>query len=365
MALRDWILIGNLDNRRITGFAEAAARQGHRVLAQISWAQIADDPDVLLQLPDRPAWLRIESAGEDAELERRMRVLGGGTDREIAFGQLFEPRCRHLGFGELLQRIAAALEARPAWIPLATPEAIAHVFDKAAFHTSCVAQGVAVAPGVEASSYGELCAVMEASRIGAVFVKLRFSSSAVGLGLYRHRPRPMLLTTVRVQPEGWFNSRRLSRYTHGDDLAVVFEGLFAEGAHVEHAIPKAMLGGANFDCRVVMVDSEPAFVVVRQSRHPITNLHLGGWRGDVDAMLARCPEAVWSAAMDDCRAVARSYGGLHLGIDLLIERGFQGHRILEANAFGDLLPGLQREGMSVYDWEIHRVGGWHSEATPG
>ncbi|HHO49736.1 MAG TPA: hypothetical protein ENK18_02425, partial [Deltaproteobacteria bacterium] len=231
MGLRDWILLGNLDNRRIIDFADAVVRRGHRVLAQLSWSELASDPGALLRLPDRAAWLRIESAGEDEGLERALRVLGGGTDRAIAFGQLFEPRHRHRGFELLLQRIEVSLRARPSWIPLATPAAIAHVFDKSAFHAGCVELGVAVAPGVSASSYRELGAVMEADAIPAVFVKLRFSSSAVGLGLYRHQPRPMLLTTIEVQPEGWFNSRRLSRYTHPDDLEHVFGGLFAEGAH--------------------------------------------------------------------------------------------------------------------------------------
>jgi hypothetical protein len=39
----------------------------------------------------------------------------------------------------------------------------------------------------------------------------------------------------------------------------------------------------------------------------------------------------------------------------MYEAHFQGHRVLEANAFGDLLPGLRREGLSVYEWEIREA----------
>ena len=46
---------------------------------------------------------------------------------------------------------------------------------------------------------------------------------------------------------------------------------------------------------------------------------------------------------------------LLLGIDLLFERGFAGHRVVEANAFGDLLPGLSRGGLDTYGWEIQAV----------
>ena len=40
------------------------------------------------------------------------------------------------------------------------------------------------------------------------------------------------------------------------------------------------------------------------------------------------------------------------GVDLLYETGFRGPRVVEANAFGDLLPNLTREGLSPYGWEI-------------
>ena len=43
-------------------------------------------------------------------------------------------------------------------------------------------------------------------------------------------------------------------------------------------------------------------------------------------------------------------------IDLMFERGFAGHRILESNAFGDLLPNLTKNGRSVYQRQIELLG---------
>ena len=43
---------------------------------------------------------------------------------------------------------------------------------------------------------------------------------------------------------------------------------------------------------------------------------------------------------------------LHVGLDVLFEPGLAHHRIIEANAFGDLLPNLTLDGLSVYRWEI-------------
>ncbi|MEO6775629.1 MAG: hypothetical protein ABI467_21890 [Kofleriaceae bacterium] len=33
------------------------------------------------------------------------------------------------------------------------------------------------------------------------------------------------------------------------------------------------------------------------------------------------------------------------------------HRVLEGNAFGDLLPNLERDGLDVYGWQIRRLLG--------
>ena len=40
---------------------------------------------------------------------------------------------------------------------------------------------------------------------------------------------------------------------------------------------------------------------------------------------------------------------------LMYEAGFRGHRVLEANAFGDLLPNLTRDGLSVYEWQVRQA----------
>ena len=139
-------------------------------------------------------------------------------------------------------------------------------------------------------------------------------------------------------------------------VAEIVTFLLREGSQIEVAVPKARLGGAFFDCRILAVAGAPAFTVVRQSRHPITNLHLGGWRGDPAALEKECPPPIFESAMESCRKVAASHPGSHqLGIDLMFEAGFTGHRVIEANAFGDLLPGLQREGRSVYRWEIAKA----------
>ena len=59
--------------------------------------------------------------------------------------------------------------------------------------------------------------------------------------------------------------------------------------------------------------------------------------------------------MNSCRQVSRCHRSFQVGVDLMYEARFKGHRILEANAFGDLLPNLRREGLCVYGWQIRQA----------
>jgi hypothetical protein len=55
---------------------------------------------------------------------------------------------------------------------------------------------------------------------------------------------------------------------------------------------------------------------------------------------ADVPEA-WDAAMASCRAVQQASGAFHVRIDD-VRSNLTVHRVIEGNAFGDLLPNLAR-----------------------
>jgi hypothetical protein len=355
-----WIVVGNVENRRVTGFLEALAAMGQPVLGVLSWAELLRDPEALARLPSEPALLRLESAGENEEVQHALYVRGGGDPRRrVAYGELLAPDLHHRGWQELLQSVEALLQQRPQWRPIATPSAIEHVFDKVAFHASCRELGVRVAPAVAATDFDSLRHEMERMSVRSVFLKQRTGSSASGIAIYRSHPRPHVITTMLGQQDRWFNSRKLQHLTDPRRIRHLVGQLFAWGVHIEAELPKATQEQAFLDLRVVMIANEPEFAVVRRSEHPITNLHLGGQRGDLGELQSRCPAPVWERAMEDCRRVARAYGGLHLGMDLLLERDLQNHCIIEANAFGDLLPNLHdAQGRTVYEVEIAAAPRW-------
>ena len=95
--------------------------------------------------------------------------------------------------------------------------------------------------------------------------------------------------------------------------------------------------------------------MVRQNKHPITHLHLLGWRGERASLDRDVPPELFDRAMQSCRTVWAAHGCLHVGVDVMFEQGYTEHRVIEANAFGDLLPNLTRERLSVYEWEIREI----------
>ena len=186
-----------------------------------------------------------------------------------------------------------------------------------------------------------------------VFVKLTCGSSASCLALYDRTG--WLFTSLEIAGDRLYNSLRPRRYNDRAAIDRLLGFLLCEGSHVEAAIPKARVGAAAgrrewWDTRMLVIGGEVAFTLVRKSGHPITNLHLGGVRGT----LAETGVAweVLAAAEARCRTIFASERCLHLGVDVMFISDLREHRVVEANAFGDLLPNLALRGRSVDANEI-------------
>jgi glutathione synthase/RimK-type ligase-like ATP-grasp enzyme len=370
-----FVVIGHPAHRRVTMFQAALAAQGLPPARVIAWAELAvhGAPARLLAGLGR-AILRIDSAGEDDAIDRVFLGRGEAAARAagypaisaralaaqpVARGQIVCPRQHHLGFVAVLDEIAAAVAGQPALRVIQPPAAIALLFDKRATSARWHAQGIPVPdalPGGEVRDPDDLRARMVAAGWPSVFVKLTSGSSASCLAVFVHRAAgEHVMTTVEDAGAARYNTRRIQRLNDRRQIDRTLGFILGEGAQVERAIPKARLANRYVDCRVLTIDREPAFVVVRAATHPITNLNLGAVRGDPDALRAAVPPAAWDAAMASCRTVQQTTGAFHVGVDLMFEPGFAAHRVIEGNAFGDLLPNLVRDGLDVYGWQIRRL----------
>ena len=367
-----FVVVGNPENRRITMFQAALVAQGLPAARVIAWRALVEPGAAAQLLGELPGdcVLRIESMGEDDDVERALirrgeaaaRTEGSPAISEKALakippevGRIVHPRQAHLGFLAVLDELEAAI---PAGIRLVQPVgAIRELFDKRVTSRKWRAMGIPVPESLDDVRHpDDLRSRMRDVGWPSVFVKVASSSSASCLAIFSHQARgESAITTVEDTGEARYNTRKLQRLHTRKQLDRLLGFLLAEGAQVERAVPKATVDRRYFDLRVLAIAGEPAFVVMRMASHPITNLNLGGQRGDVEALRARVASDAWAATLASACAVQRASGAFHVGVDVMLEPDFTHHRVIEGNAFGDLLPNLVRDGLDVYGWQIRQL----------
>ncbi|WP_368861169.1 STM4014 family protein [Frankia sp. AgB32] len=326
-------LVGAPRDRRTALFAGACAAAGLAPPRVVAWTDVLRGAELAI-VPGAP--LRIDSPGEDAEVDALLR--GPGEPARVGGGARW-----YASFTAALERVAAAA-ARVGARPLADVDEIAVMCDKRRCHARLRAAGVTVPEGLgSVGGYADLRARMAAAGLHQVFVKPAHGSSASGVVALRVAPggRVRAVTSAAPAGAGYANALRVRTYEREAEVARLIDLLAPDGLHVERWLPKAAQGGRVLDLRVVVIAGEPTHVVVRTSRSPLTNLHLGGVRGSVPAVRDALGAAGWARALDTCaRAAACFPGSLMVGVDLLVEIGWRRVVVGEVNAFGDLLPGI-------------------------
>src|SRR5690606_8620987 len=103
------------------------------------------------------------------------------------------------------------------------------------------------------------------------------------------------------------------------------------------------------DMRVLVINGEARHWVVRQSRNPMTNLHLGNSRADSKQFERVLGGNKLSEAFHVAEQAARCFpSSLYAGVDVLLDS--HGRSLVgEINAFGDRLPRLTHRGESAYE----------------
>ena len=333
----------------------------------VPWSEVVPRDGDLTGLPafDYPAVVRLESPGKDDAVTRLLLEAGARDDPseppwdwrnlDIPKGLLVRPGLLYRGFCRVLRGLRRSFDERPHLSPTACPLAVAEMFDKTATCAKLAAAGVAIPDVMPLSPDATLnVAKVCAAPWPVTYAKLNTGSSATGIVVVYRGPdgEPIGVTSLAVIGDRFYNSRLLRRVAEEDLLdAVAFVVL--EGVIVQRGVPMAQIDGQNFDVRVVCVGGKPVASIFRLSPNPMTNLHLGGRRGDWDRCRAAIPTRQWLDALDHCAEAAACFDSAVAGVDLLFETGYRRHYVLEVNAFGDFFPGwLDRAGRSVHSYEI-------------
>jgi hypothetical protein len=367
-----YVLIANPGTKRCETYRRElltfwAARGVAPEVEVVPWSDVAPRDGDLDGLPafDRPAVVRLESPGKDERVLRLLLEAGARDDPaeppcdwrslEIPKGLLLRPGLWYRGFRRVLGGLARAFAARPHLAPTACPLAVAEMFDKTATVAKLHAAAIPVPNWLEnpRDVFAEMADADGGRGWHTIYLKLNTGSSATGIIALRSDAGRFHGTTTLAEIGGrFFNSRRLLHLTDSA-LERAAEFLLSEGAFAQQGIPMAQIDGQNFDVRVVCVYGRPAASVFRLSSGPMTNLELGGRRGDFSPCRAAIPTRDWLDALDRCADAAERFDSAIAGVDLVFECGFRRHFVLEVNAFGDFFPGwTEGGGQSVHALEI-------------
>ncbi len=361
------VLLCNPENRRANYFVQACARlnlPSPTLVAHEDWlsgrVQLEDilTPHTLV---------RLESPGESLATQRLLLVRGASHPDATCtaarahtwqpeHGQIIHGAQRFHGWRDALVQLHETLETTRAW-SMSSPLEVIDMFDKANTYSRLSRHQIDAPERLPpASCYEELRQIMREHGTSRVFLKPRFGSSASGVvALSARGARAQAITSTQLV-EGargeleLFNCLRIQRYTLEREISQLVDALTREPTVCERWVPKATVSGMASDLRVVVINGQAAHTLGRRSASPMTNLHLGNTRVSWDELLERFGEhALEQAHALAARVMREAFPDtLYAGLDVMLTSGSFSPRVIEVNAFGDLLPNLLWEGEDTY-----------------
>ncbi len=263
---------------------------------------------------------------------------------------------------------------------LNSPEAISQLLNKCSCKKILMDAGVPVTPLLTedmapVTDYEKLKQTMQKQHCFSVFVKPNFASGAAGILAYRFHPktgREQLYTSacLSASPSGGeqlINTKKLVSYHDSQTIQKLFSKILPLGTIIERWIPKAEYGNLKYDLRILWQFGSIAFITVRQSKSPITNLHLNNLplAAESPGMLPECLHITRKqiAEIEEiCHRAVSSIPGLSMaGIDLLLEKNSKKPYIIEMNGQGDLLYQDIYHENKIYQQQAEKAKQWEQQ----
>jgi glutathione synthase/RimK-type ligase-like ATP-grasp enzyme len=375
----EYALFCNPESRRVEGFSIALGRALRQRPRLIPWRWVLEGAAWEKQLDSAPNFLRLESPGRNWNVEQQLLLRGAAIEDEEAAcdwrrmpadsissltndpGRVLPMRQWFLGWRDVLQQLSAWADREGLSLRWqCPPEDVVCMFDKLACQRALETAGIAVPPALGVPrSFDELWELMRAARRRRIFLKPCHGSSASGVVALETNGRDIqAFSTLQAgqSPNGLclYNHRRILVRRGAAEVRQLVDTVCRERCLAQVWIPKAGVSGRPFDLRVVVIGGRARHVIVRLGTGPMTNSQLLGGKGDVDAVRQRMGEEAWEQMLALCEnAMTKCFPrSLYAGLDILIEPNFRAARILEVNAFGDLLPRILCEGRDTYTWEV-------------
>ncbi len=185
----------------------------------------------------------------------------------------------------------------------------------------------------------ELQQLMLQQREYAVFIKPVQSSGAVGIVAYRFyqkRNKEVLYTSSYLDGDKLINTKKLYRIEDKEQIHKLLNKILSMENIIEKWYSKADYQGKKYDLRIVWQFGQVDFIVARQSKGPITNLHLNNQALSVEKLCLSDDKI--SEITELCTSAMKVFPLLNsAGIDIMLEKESLKPRIIEINGQGDLL----------------------------
>lgn len=185
----------------------------------------------------------------------------------------------------------------------------------------------------------QLLTWMEERRLYSVFLKPVFFSGAAGVAAFRMQPgsgRMQAYTSCRLVEGQLVNTKTLYCMNDRADITALLRELLKLDVMAERWLPKSSFQGKSYDLRIVYQFGHIAYIVVRQAKGPVTNLHLNNQALPFGAL------GLDNQTMEEleqiCGRAVAAFPGLSMaGIDVLLEKNSRKPYIIEMNGQGDLI----------------------------
>lgn len=350
--------------KRVRLLQAARAQLGMPAARVLEWRDWLDRPFLLDAALGEPCLFKIEPPGDDPAAHLRLlrdgcRLLDRPAPRAPEHGELLAMDAWFAGFSAAMQRLSGQLAGLPRAHVVNAPAEIGLMTDKLACQNHLAGHGVPT-PALlgRVGGYDHLQSLLQDNDLDRIYLKPRYGSSASGVVAYRRNRagRQQATTSASIMHAGGntrlFNVKRIMRHEQAADIAALVDALAAQELYAEAWLDKPRCGDSHYDLRAVAITGQPAHRVARMGPRMMTNLHLDNQRGDAATLLTTADMAALEAAV---RQAARAFPASGVaGYDLVVRRG-QAH-VLEANAFGDLLPGLLWQGHDTYAAQLRALG---------
>lgn len=279
----------------------------------------------------------------------------------------YETVCLHHMQGHLkvyqkaLQRLAQA-----ECVFLNSPEAVCTLLDKRKTKQCLQERGLPVTEmfSEKPGNTEQLLELMRQRHCYSVFVKPGYFSGAAGVVAFRMHPvqgRMRLYTSCLYRGGELVNTRRLFCMDDREEICRLLNRILSFHCVVERWHPKADFDGKSYDLRVVFQFEHIAYIVVRRSGGPITNLHLNNQAAQIQELGLHEDKIQEIAGI--CKKALSLFPGLSMaGIDILLERETLRPLIIEMNGQGDLIYQDIYGENQIYREQVQRLSGLEKDA---